>query len=37
MTGDGAVGSPDLTLFLPSWGQASGPSGLSCAGVAPCQ
>jgi hypothetical protein len=36
MDGDGSIGAADWDLFLPYWGAAPGPSGLSCAGTIPC-
>jgi len=33
---DGLVGGPDFGLFTASFGKTVGPSGLSCAGTAPC-
>ena len=35
-TGDGAVGGPDFALFPDTLGSTPGPSGLACAGSAPC-
>jgi hypothetical protein len=36
MTCDGLVGAPDFNLFKPRFGGTPGPSGLTCAGAAPC-
>jgi hypothetical protein len=33
---DGAIGEPDYLLMYGSFGSAPGPSGLGCAGAAPC-
>jgi hypothetical protein len=33
---DGAIGAVDLLYWFPTFGMAPGPSGLSCAGTAPC-
>jgi hypothetical protein len=34
--GDGVIGAPDLATLLRSFAKPPGPSGLACAGSAPC-
>jgi hypothetical protein len=36
LTGDGGTGVPDFFLLASAWGNPAGPSGLACAGTAPC-
>ena len=36
LTGDGVTGGPDFWIFRSLMGNALGPSGLACAGTAPC-
>jgi hypothetical protein len=34
---DGAIGTPEFVRVIAAWGRPPGPSGLACAGAAPCE